>query len=1052
MNKHSQSHKPLTILNASAGSGKTYNLALYFLSYLLKESESEKKSPLYFRHILAITFTKKATREIRERIIKFLRLLAHPRTDEEEKEAQGIKENLKKLIPQMQGSSRDSDLPANIYHKLLHHLDELHIGTIDSFINRLGKAAAFDLMLPAGYEVTTAVHESLDQVIDYLMLQIRDMEDETQPEARQWMAIVEELKDFIREESFAGDMSWSRLLQGEKLKEAGKELFDSHTLDMVEESRRRLIEELPDPTLSALFRKLKEQRNEAQQRLKEAIKEYYEHFEDKLNEIEDSIRSEGVDPEQDFVKRKNSENNKCNANRGFKTLKEFADKLNNLSQKRDTATWHEIEKQIGDLMEFPSLDEDFDPGKEWTKNHTLSEETKQKIAGLVKEMEQLHATALAKILFQLSVIQTTQKLFVYFLMHDLLETTLSKNSKLYLGWLSLKLSRYLTTNPECPPQIYEQLGSFYKHFLIDEFQDTSITQWRILYPFLAESTSQGLESLIVGDPKQSIYEWRGGESQLLVTLAQAGENMPEDIAPQRLEELSRKMLNYLGFEDNHLPEVRAFMQRIKTEVLGKNFRSARRIVEFNNEVFHQKIGEKEKNKTHNGTSTGNPFIAAVYGTKGQVPAQGDEAGVVAFCWLPGFNSRKPPKYSTIEQRVIRKHIGDWTGGEGNYNSVAILCRKNDEVNTIVQALTSHTADNTQETSSPPVPAYAPGSLTIDRSHAVNFLVAFLKSLAQPSNRLAKAEARFFYYLYCRALNQENGQQEPSEGIEHKTLQDMFSEVPDGFDWEYYREKYGIDIVFEQLNGKNVYEIVLEVISGFDLLRLSNEVAYVFRFLEEVHQFVHTEGQQLHAFVNYWDNLSEIPALQDNRKDAVQVMTIHKSKGLEFPVTILLPNWKVTDAKRKHTIRLKTKNSPLPYLLLNLSEGKLNIFKNYEVHLQTACPENEWLKEINKEYNNLIQRELLAQLNLLYVASTRPRHRAYFILPLQGKQSNNNEIKHIHHFLPELSGNPQDNDETHIEEKKITYTIEYIKGSPEEPLPKDEGDKGNQDVSTIVFKP
>ncbi|NIK73635.1 ATP-dependent exoDNAse (exonuclease V) beta subunit [Thermonema lapsum] len=1044
MNKYPQNNKPLTVLNASAGSGKTYNLALYFLSYLLKESEGEKKSPLYFRHILAITFTNKATREIRERIIKFLRLLAHPRTSKEKKEAQEIKEHLKRLIFQIQGNDNDPELPAKIYHKLLHHLDELHISTIDSFINRLGKAAAFDLMLPTGYEVTTAAHESLDQVIDYLMLQIRDIEDETQPEARQWMSIVEELKEFIREQALAGDMSWSKLLQGEKLKEAGKELFDSHTLDMVEESRRQLMEGLPEPTLSALFQRLKEQRNEAQQKLKETIKKYHKHFQDKQNEIEELIQSEGIDPAEDLAAR--ASKNSCNASKGFKTLKEFSHSLNLLNQKTDTIPWHEVEKELDDLMKFPSLAEYFDLDKEWTKakKSTLSQQTKQKIARLTKEIEQLHATTQAQLLFQLSVIHTTQKLFIYFLMHRLLETTLSKNSKLYLGWLSLKLSRYLTTNPECPPQIYEQLGSFYKHFLIDEFQDTSVTQWRILYPFLAESTSQGLESLIVGDPKQSIYEWRGGESQLLVTLAQAGETTADATAPQKLEELSRQMLHYLGFEEKHLPEVRAFMQRIKTEVLGKNFRSARRIVEFNNEVFHQTIGEKDK--THSKTGTGNPFIAAVYGTKGQAPHQSNEAGLVAFCWLSGSK-----KYLETAQKVIRKHIREWAGGEDNYKGVAILCRKNDEVNAIVQALTSHTEENTQETASP-VPAYAPGSLTIDHAHAVNFLVAFLKSLAQPSNRLAKAEARFFYYLYRRALNQEDGQQQPSERIEHKTLQEMFSEVPEGFDWDYYRNMYQIDIAFEQLNGKNIYDIVLEVIDGFGLLELPNEQAYVFRFLEEVHQFVHTEGQQLHAFVKYWDKLSEVPALQDRRSNAVQVMTIHKSKGLEFPVSILLPNWQLIDAKRKHTIRLKTKNSPLPYLLLTLSTNKFNTLKNYEAQLQTECPENEWLKAVNKAYDTLIQRELLAQLNILYVASTRPQHRAYFMLPLQGKQDSNNKIERIHDFLPELSATHQDSGEVHTTEGIISYTIAYVKGNPEEPLPKEEVGKATQDIKTFEFKP
>ncbi|GIV39029.1 MAG: ATP-dependent helicase [Thermonema sp.] len=960
--------KPLTILNASAGSGKTYNLALYFLRFVLKKENY--KDARYFRHILAITFTNKATHEIRERVLKFLRILVHPRSEDEYKDAEKLREQLRNTP----GIDCSPQYVSRVYHELLHHLDELHISTIDSFINRLGKAAAFDLMLPTRYELTTGVRESLDQVVDFLMLHVRDLsQEEQQGGSQQWMPIIEELKNFVKEEALAGDESWEKLLQGEKLKEAGKQLFDSTVLDIVEESRHALIKDKQSASLSELFQALKEKKKQAYEALKRDVEPLLQDLKERWEDIESLLQKEGIDRHQDLSNQNRAP--RINAAKGFKALSELIEKVTQLketltSEQPDSKQLNEYVKSMTALSGIGSQ---LPPDKEWIKKSakkSLRPEVQQEISRLAKEMENVHTEVCMHVLFQLTVIQSVQKLFIYFLMHHLLENTLSRNSKLYLGWLSLKLARYLTDNPMSPPQIYQQLGNIYKHFLIDEFQDTSITQWRILYPFLKESTSQGLESLIVGDPKQSIYEWRGGESQLLVNLTQAGPNANS-------ADLAAEMLDFLGLDATQRPEVEAFLQSVQSHTLDKNFRSASRIVKFNNELF----------KAINKEQATNPFIMKAYTSVEQEPQQETESGEVVVTFVPGRNNQQ---ILSNMVHIIHQYIQD----KGfNYDDVTILCRKNDEVNQIVQQLNSLSKDK-QDEHGKDLQAYAPGSLTIDRAHAVNFLVAFLKSLAQPANRLAKAEARFFYCLYCQALENEGKPPASESPIEHNTLQEIFGEVPEGADWDYYREKYTYlkTFGFEQLNGKNVYDIVLEVIEHFRLLKLKDEQAYVFRFLEVVHEFVHTEGQQLHAFVKYWDTLSEMPALQDVRQNAVQVMTLHKSKGLEFPVTIILLNWSITDSNRQHTLYVRLSDSgtasPLPYLFVTQNHSFLEKIKECGDDAIQGTLYKTFISRIIQEFTKTTQKEDLAALNLFYVACTRPKSSMNWLIPSKSSNSSN----------------------------------------------------------------
>ena len=440
------------------------------------------------------------------------------------------------------------------------------------------------------------------------------------------------------------------------------------------------------------------------------------------------------------------------------------------------------------------------------------------------------------------------------------------------------------------PFIYERLGVKYDHFLLDEFQDTSHLQWVNVVPLIHNSIASEKENLIVGDGKQAIYRWRNGEVAQFV-------NLPEKVFnPNQISTLSEAE-----------PQ---FKEAGERKNLENNYRSAKTIVEFNNEYFsslQQKLEENEV-KIYEGLKQ-TPIkefegLIEVYSDKDL--EEDEELNYIKLC---------------IEKSIEKGY---------EYEDIAILVHKNDRGIQIASFL-----------SELGIGAISPDSLWVSKSTKVKLITQVLKSHFKPNDRNTKIR---FLELFGSLQNADLALEllvQFKEDLDNKSLAEIAHEL-------------GIEIpIFSEY--LNLYELNLAIISafGFDI---ANDVFINF-YLNLVFDFEKGSGNNLRGFVGWFEDIGfkrSVPAPKGN--PAVNIMTIHKSKGLEFPIVILPFNGK----KDKHgnVIWVENNDDTLPSFYIKSA-------KKFE---------NTRFKE---EYEEEKGKSVLDIMNLQYVAFTRAKN-ALFI--------------------------------------------------------------------------
>ncbi|MBI1769618.1 MAG: UvrD-helicase domain-containing protein [Bacteroidetes bacterium] len=373
------------------------------------------------------------------------------------------------------------------------------------------------------------------------------------------------------------------------------------------------------------------------------------------------------------------------------------------------------------------------------------------------------------------------------------------------------------------PFIYEKAGSFYKNFLIDEFQDTSGLQWKNFQPLLTNSLDSGHRSLIVGDVKQAVYRWRGGDQSLLQYANDA-----------------------IG---NHRSEIK---------LLNKNFRSVKEIVSFNNELF----------KTASvliSTETGSAVSLNEYNDLEQVPTQTAKG----FVQIKFVDEEPELKWGdrALEQMVL--HIEELQSLGTKPQDIALLVRKNDEGEKVISYLLSH-KNSSRVKSGCTYDVVSSESLRIDNASAVNLIVAALTYLLNPMDDIARAQLA---YEYTRQQNSD------------KPLADIFSSsnpaiFENSLPAEFVRRK-----IF--LKKLPLFELTESLIDIFELKSVSGELPYLLAFQDLVLEFVHRERNDLGAFLIWWqENKYKKSIVAPASANAMQLFTIHKAKGLQFKYVII----------------------------------------------------------------------------------------------------------------------------------------------------------------------
>jgi ATP-dependent exoDNAse (exonuclease V) beta subunit len=452
------------------------------------------------------------------------------------------------------------------------------------------------------------------------------------------------------------------------------------------------------------------------------------------------------------------------------------------------------------------------------------------------------------------------------------------------------------------PFIYERLGERYRHFFIDEFQDTSQMQWNNLIPLIDNAlSSEDLTGdrgtlMIVGDPKQSIYRWRGGKAEQLIELG-------KDFNP--FSNPDREILN-----------------------LATNYRSYSTVIDFNNDFFAFLAGEFE-----------NEDYKAMYAGSRQ-EANPKSGGYVNISFIAEVqqDADEPADKNLLYLEATLEAINKVKAQGFQYKDIILLTRRRQPGVLLANYLTENA-----------IPILSSETLLIENATEVKLIINLLRYLKSNENIEAKA-----HFLYFAARTQS------SIAIHDFIAEGM--QQPDEGHLEHWLGQHGIKISFKNCRKRSLYEAVETIVDAF--VKEKSNQSYVQYFLDLVLERDMRTQSGIADFLEYWDNNGSkfsIPSPEGN--DAVRIMTIHKSKGLEFPVVIF--PFAEEDYSR----------APRSKMWLDLDD---TTFEFQKALVDSNREVSQYGEKASELYFIKSQEELLDNINILYVALTRAEEQLYII--------------------------------------------------------------------------
>jgi ATP-dependent exoDNAse (exonuclease V) beta subunit len=893
-----QAEKPLQILNASAGSGKTYNLVKTYLKLIL----GDNRNPSTFAHIMAMTFTNKAALEMKTRIISALDSSSNPnrKTTEETKKALSLIEDICKDLkiskPELQFRAK------NALKQILHQYEDFNVMTIDKFNLRLIRSFSRDLDLDSDFQIILNEDEVLDQVIDQLM-------DGLDPILR---AKFTQLVLNYSREKITDQESWN--FQRDLKKFANI---------LTNEKYFTLLKEMKEADFSEVaFQSLKSEIELIKSKLSLKAKRIYDLFQP----IAGNTNLPGKTVTVKAFEKLNSDDffNGNTSNNGV-----FSNSLINNLDKPDFS---------------PEL-------------RNLCIEFQEEFESKMQELNLL--TLVKKNFYNMALLQ---------FIADELETVKQTEKLIRISEFN-KLISELIENEEAP-FIYERLGTRFKHFLLDEFQDTSRLQWMNIVPLVHESLSQGQANLIVGDPKQSIYRFKNGLAEQFVALPAIYN--PEGDATIRIKS---DFFEDLG----------------KKTPLKDNYRSFKEIVKFNNVFF-------ETFKASIPSS-----LVSFYDDVAQNP-MGKNGGYV-FIHSEAIKSEGKKEDQVDDKRSVEMMLS-WINqciADGfDKGDICILGNTKKDCNSWAIELTNQGHK-----------VVSADSLLVNSDHGVKMTIAYLKWRKNPAGEL---EARRFSELYFSLKSQNSISKIQSYW---KTETNAAGKSSQFFDTKkFFTENFGSEDQFF-FPFENLYNLLQGFYNLVSLEEIHNP--YLHHLSDMVHEFDNQRGPELELFLDFYNGKGKDSAIQiPENKDAIKVMTGHKSKGLEFKV-VLLPNmdWSIT--------------------------GKSSMFlmKESEKFVYAGLSKNSKVDRIRVEHEKEYNQSLLDKINLCYVMFTRPIERLYMANFHQEKPRDPRFGKILHEVFLNLADKNFENVSTlKIDGEKIDFECGEILKSAQ----KAESEKSSSEVN------
>lgn len=807
----------LYIYKASAGSGKTFTLTLRYITQLLDASEpGEGNGRPRLNHkdfgavrrnrhrgILAITFTNKATGEMKARIIKELKALSTEwgNPDKDKRSAmQGALEATFGCTAQQLGESAKAALD-----QLLHDYSGFNVSTIDSFFQQVMRNLAYELDYPGDYEVTLDDTNVLAQSAK-MMLDDLNFLPQNSPERT---VILREMRTLMQKERAENGGNVNMFQRNSKvyksLMASARDLFN-------EDYKLRSAEFDKWFAAPCCFKRLDE---------------YLEEKRQQALVVRQQLTREALST-MGFLGLKMDQMTKAGAD----FVNECLGK--NIAGFTKSGTPNAAYKSICGL-EGKNAGSLFKKSAVSRLGDTILTGVHEAFARIARPIGTISCIDM--------IVKENRQLRFVLLLNKYIKRFRQENNIVVLADTTELLHRMMGRDQV--PFVYEKMGVRLCNFLIDEFQDTSHLQWKNLQPLVENGLSEGHKSLIIGDEKQAIYRFRNSDSELLHT-----------IVPRRFKEEAE--LHGESVDEN------------------TNWRSSRHVVAFNNTLFHRlgllngvDVYENVIQKVSKRDLDG--YVRIFDAREEEIREEGPVTPEQAQALAMGDNK---PLQCTMMVREIRRQLkAGYRPGE-----IAVLVATNDNVAEVAKWLQEEDIEvQTDE------------ALFVRNSQAVRSILGIMGMAARATVGSEPADGfepehienkvdipdlvRRFDMAYDKAMD-ESGDED--EAVEQAL--DFAVRTQGGTD-----DEYGLVRRVLQDESTTLTSMVESIISRCGVEVTDGEIAYVSAFHDLVMDYANTYGNNLNEFLRWWEQTGQNARLATvEGMDAVRLMTIHKSKGLEWP--------------------------------------------------------------------------------------------------------------------------------------------------------------------------
>lgn len=866
----------LIVYRASAGSGKTYTLALKYISLALKSGSKG------FTHVLAVTFTNKATGEMKDRILENLYGLSRGL---DANFLEDVKEITKLSEQEIQRKSTE------MLCYIMNDFDHFRVETIDSFFQSLLTNLAFELGLTRGFKVDLDDKRVISIAVERILRRI------DQEEKNGLRRIVKE--SLIR--SLEDGKSWD--IAKDLKAFAGKNLFKSEYVN-----NEKNITDLLN--------------NGEMRKIKESILKSWSVLKDEKEKALQFVEQWVSDAEGDSSWKKQV----------VSTVKTFCGYVRDNSSKDVSSSVRKAAEDKDALLKNPGCDEALDKKAQQVSDY---------LEKLVDFYDNAEKYGRPYNTYQLAVENLDTLAFMGAISEEINHIVLEENTTL-LAKTPL-LFKNLVKDDIDQSFVFERAGTTFKHIMIDEFQDTSRVQWNNFEHLVNESTAQGEESLVVGDIKQSIYRWRGGDWNILY-----------------------------GFEDGNNTSV---------ENLDTNYRSKPIVVRFNN-VFFTKAAYILDQKENSWSVPANWLNEKDgYFVKADNSGKKVDEKNIEFCNLyndttqhikpqydkPEFINSGYVRLQTFEKSITDEEIMAEVFDKVvelkqkynlDFDKMKMLVRTNNEGVKLIDYFAKRCEEEGVDIKLTSNEAYL-----FNASPALNALIFAMKRLLAPQDDLQRELFERYYNLLC----EKAGKQAFFEDVKN----DVEALLQDNEALDEIKRSPLYDLVMTMVQKLRLHDLLVKIDDKGKVKDGLGQSAYLFSFLDKVVDYLNDNSSDLKEFLDYWDETLSSQSITSNSNDAIEILTIHKAKGLAGHI-VLIPfaGFSFVKNGRDGMIWCNPKD------MSDDSEVKAQLSNLGLIPIKTAASKKVKNSDFKCFYDKELKQMTIDELNSLYVAFTRAKENMF----------------------------------------------------------------------------